>query len=363
MGFYVRKGLSAGPFRFNLSKSGVGVSAGVPGFRIGTGPRGNYVHAGRGGVYYRKTLGRGRRARAPQAHTEALPPEPLFTPSDVVLHDVTGASALELISTSPDDLVSQLNAAAKPAWTAPWVPASVAVAVVALLAFGADPIVGVLVLVLAIPAFVWLVLRERARRSVVAFYDVNDEVAVWFQSLVDRFEELRSSERAWRVNDAGTVNSLYQSKIHGGASSIVSRTSASVSMSPPSVLKTNINVPSITAGDQALLFLPDRILVRAGNKYSDASYGDLETAAYAKQFIENERPPSDGKQVGTTWQYVNKNGGPDLRFNNNRQLPVMLYGRLELATRQGLFWILDISRDDVSERITAVLDSAPASLR
>jgi hypothetical protein len=31
MGFYVRKSLKAGPFRFNLSKSGVGVSAGVPG--------------------------------------------------------------------------------------------------------------------------------------------------------------------------------------------------------------------------------------------------------------------------------------------------------------------------------------------
>jgi hypothetical protein len=50
MGFYVRKRLRAGPFRFNLSKSGLGVSAGVPGFRVGTGPRGNYVHVGKGGV-------------------------------------------------------------------------------------------------------------------------------------------------------------------------------------------------------------------------------------------------------------------------------------------------------------------------
>lgn len=52
MGFYVRKSLKAAPFRFNVSKSGLGVSAGVPGFRVGTGPRGNYVHAGSHGVYY-----------------------------------------------------------------------------------------------------------------------------------------------------------------------------------------------------------------------------------------------------------------------------------------------------------------------
>jgi len=56
MGFYIRKAISVGPFRFNLSKSGVGVSAGIKGLRGGTGPRGNYVHMGRGGLYHRKTL-------------------------------------------------------------------------------------------------------------------------------------------------------------------------------------------------------------------------------------------------------------------------------------------------------------------
>ena len=56
MPFYIRKSVSVGPFRFNLSKSGIGVSAGVRGFRIGSGPRGNYIHMGRGGVYYRASL-------------------------------------------------------------------------------------------------------------------------------------------------------------------------------------------------------------------------------------------------------------------------------------------------------------------
>jgi hypothetical protein len=46
MGFYLRKSLRVGPVRFNLSKSGVGVSVGVTEFRFGTGPRGNYVHMG-----------------------------------------------------------------------------------------------------------------------------------------------------------------------------------------------------------------------------------------------------------------------------------------------------------------------------
>lgn len=55
MGMYIRKSLKVGPIRINLSKSGVGVSAGVKGARIGVRSDGAaYVHAGRGGIYYRK---------------------------------------------------------------------------------------------------------------------------------------------------------------------------------------------------------------------------------------------------------------------------------------------------------------------
>lgn len=39
MGFYFRKSVNLGGLRFNLSKSGVGVSTGFKGFRIGSGPR------------------------------------------------------------------------------------------------------------------------------------------------------------------------------------------------------------------------------------------------------------------------------------------------------------------------------------
>lgn len=56
VGFYLRKSFNFGPVRLNLSKSGLGVSAGIPGFRLGSGPRGSYLHAGREGLYYRKTL-------------------------------------------------------------------------------------------------------------------------------------------------------------------------------------------------------------------------------------------------------------------------------------------------------------------
>jgi len=57
VGWYLRKSLKLGPLRFNLSKSGIGTSIGVKGLRVGTGPRGSYVHGGRGGLYFREPLG------------------------------------------------------------------------------------------------------------------------------------------------------------------------------------------------------------------------------------------------------------------------------------------------------------------
>lgn len=40
MGFYFRKSIGAGPFRINLSKSGVGYSVGGRGFRTGVSAKG-----------------------------------------------------------------------------------------------------------------------------------------------------------------------------------------------------------------------------------------------------------------------------------------------------------------------------------
>jgi hypothetical protein len=58
MGLRFSKSFTSGPGRINLSKSGVGISFGTKGFRVGVGPRGTYANAAfpGAGVSYRKTL-------------------------------------------------------------------------------------------------------------------------------------------------------------------------------------------------------------------------------------------------------------------------------------------------------------------
>ena len=67
--------------RFNLSKYGVAVSAGVKGARRGIDAKGKkYLHLGRGGIYYRQTLEDGL-----GAETEAQAPVIRWTTLLVVL--------------------------------------------------------------------------------------------------------------------------------------------------------------------------------------------------------------------------------------------------------------------------------------
>lgn len=73
---YLRKSVSVGPIRLNLSKGGIGASVGVTGFRVGMRPDGSsYVHAGRHGLYMREELGgRTDRNKAVPLQSVELPP-------------------------------------------------------------------------------------------------------------------------------------------------------------------------------------------------------------------------------------------------------------------------------------------------
>jgi len=57
MGLFFRKSINLGFLRINFSKSGVGFSVGIPGFRIVKPAKGKiYLQAGKNGLYYRKTI-------------------------------------------------------------------------------------------------------------------------------------------------------------------------------------------------------------------------------------------------------------------------------------------------------------------
>jgi hypothetical protein len=81
MGWGFRKALRFGPFRINLSKSGIGASVGVRGARVGINSRGQaYTQVGRGGIFYRQQSSNLFKTRA--ANQDHSPRLALGTESD-----------------------------------------------------------------------------------------------------------------------------------------------------------------------------------------------------------------------------------------------------------------------------------------
>jgi Protein of unknown function (DUF4236) len=350
MGFYLRRSVRVGPVRFNLSTSGVGMSTGIKGFRVGTGPRGNYVHIGRGGIYYRAALNQGESPRA--GLPTASPPRPSLAQMDR-LAEIESGDVLQMVDASSAALLGEVNEKMRRWRSWPWV------AIVGVSAIGPSanlhPYAPIAVL-LVLASAVWAISQWDALRvTTVMMYDLDDDATSRYQKLHDVFDALT---QAGRVGHIGAHGGVTDRKRHAGAGSVVRRQVIRPSKRPPRRVRTNIEVPALPVGKQTLHFFPDRVLVVEPAAVGAVPYGQLRIVSSDTRFIENEGVPSDAKVVGRTWQYVNKSGGPDKRFKNNRELPIALYEEVHFSSGSGLNEVIQVSRTGIG----ALLEGARQTL-
>ena len=347
MALSARSSLKAGPFRFNLSKSGIGVSTGVPGFRVGTGPQGNYVRVGTGALAYFISSAPTTRPR-PSGPPRSLP----MASEAIAMHDNTGTPVSTLAAGTSEGLPSQLSEAAHR--LSMW-PYAAAVTFVCLLVV---PVGDLLDLLLA-PLTVWLYLRDKSRKSVVVFYDVEGTPKASFEQIAAAVAGIGSAQKTWFIPTTGAVTTTRQHKVNSGAKSIVSRQPTRLGSRGPRELVSNIDVPTLSNGGRAVYFLPDQIVVRDGKDFAGFRYPEVRASAAPQRFIETGVPPRDSQQVDSTWRYVNVKGGPDRRYKNNPRIPIMLYGRLVVSGPQGLH--LEWNCSKVSAAMVAAQSLAQAA--
>ena len=368
MPFYLRKTVSAGPFRFNLSTSGVGVSVGVKGLRLGTGPRGHYVHAGRGGLYYRASLGSTRPSSAPR-HASSSPRASTYAEQGrVTMIEVQSGDVAAMRDATVTDLVDDLNkkqAQIPLGMVAVCCP--VLVVMLALLQLQLNSsgqsvwvAVGSVAFLTALPAWAVGEWFDSYKRSSVLLYNLEEEAsAVAYRKVTEGFDALAACHGKWHIASGGVVRDLTTWKRNAGAAHLVNRKTASLAYSLPKVLRSNITPPAITLGGRAFFFLPDVILVKNGGRFGSVGYDDLQIRTQTSRFIEDGTPVADAQIVGHAWKHPNKGGGPDRRFRDNRQLPVCLYDAMHLASGSGLNELMEFSRTGLVQVFSAALHDLP----
>lgn len=332
MAFYFRKSLKFGGLRLNLSKSGVGFSAGFKGLRVGTGPRGNYIHAGLGGVYYRQTLSGPKERRQPR-EPAPLPPSP-STPRSTPVADmevIDSADIAQIQDVRFQEIIADIGEKAarrRFAKISFWICVGLG-----FVASGSSPGVGTTLLLLAPIVFAVMRVIDRRRKTVVLFYDLEEAAEQWCRRLYDACEALGRAGAFWHVPSAGASK---DTKYTSGAGTVVARTQVRPSVTQPDGFVSNIPLPSIPAGKETLIFLPEVVLVVTDKGAGAVGYDELKVDADTTKCVESQAVPRDARVVDRTWQYVNKSGGPDRRFKDNREIPVAEYGSLSFTSRSGL---------------------------
>lgn len=355
MGFYLRKSVKVGPLRFNLSSSGVGVSAGVRGFRVGTGPRGNYVHVGCSGVHYRHTFPRAR-PRSPRSVPSDVSPQPASPEIPPGTHEplaeIESGSVTAMVDSSSSDLLAELNAKRRIARLGP-VALGGGFVVVGFALLAAWP-VWALALLLAIAALgaVFALRRDTLAKTSVLFYELDEEMERAYGRLHEWASALAGCSRVWHIEAEGAVRDR---KYHAGASHLVRRQPTRIRLAEPPYLTTNIATVAIEVGRQTLHFFPDRLLVYDPGGVGAVAYRDLKLDPARTTFIEDGGVPPDAVVIDYTWRYVNRAGGPDRRFTNNPRLPVCQYDQLHLWSDSGLNERIQLSRVGLVEGFSSAV--------
>ncbi|MBD3762841.1 DUF4236 domain-containing protein [Rhizorhabdus sp.] len=356
MPFYFRKSVSAGPFRFNFSNGGVGVSVGVKGLRIGTGPRGHYVHAGRNGFYYRASLGRpGVHNRPATQHDDIVTYQ---TPDGMI--PISSDDALVMQDAAFADILAEINSKNQQ------VPMATILGLIgASFCFLCFMIVGPgAVPALFLPPAAWLAGRwfDSYRRVVVLFYELDDTREHAYTQLVTAFDQLAACSGKWHIEAGKAVHDLTTWKREAGASHLVTRKPLSLGYQLPAILTCNVTPPMFRAGHRTFHFLPDVVLVQDATGFGAVAYDALSISHQHSNFIETEAVPADAKISHYTWQHPNKSGGPDRRFRSNRQLPVCRYEAMHFRSNSGINELVEFSRTGLAQGLVAAVAAVPRNL-
>jgi hypothetical protein len=346
MGFRFRKSFKVIPgVRLNLSGGGASVSLGTRGFWYTIGSRGSRTTVG--------IPGSGLSWTSYQKHNQHLPPQ-----RSVLDRESSGDNLVPIESADIDIVAANSTHELGPILEKRFKRLQIGLPV-----FYASICLCLLLHLLNVKEMVLLVgavgltcagllrILDRYRTSLSIEYKLGGEALANFNALTAAFEEIERG-KSWQTEAQGLTNDW---KRNAGANILSQRRSITSGFGKPSPIKTKIKFPYFKLHGEEIYFAPDAVLVVAKSGIAVLRYHDLIWEFSVTKFVESENLARDAIVLGQTWAYVNKEGGPDRRFRNNRQIPVCLYGELSFKTAGGLDRLLQFSNPCSGSRFSTEL--------
>lgn len=306
-----------------LVNQGVGYSFGPKGYRITKKAKGGIRHTasipGTGISYTHETSSVFGKSKKKPTNTHNVNPsaEPIDN-NNYDTTEITNGSVSDIHSEGLEEMIASANKSLK------------------LNRYSTIGLIAGLVLGCAYPLFILLavgcfILKIYIKKKCIIDldYTIDEEQRLEINERMSPLKKIANSNKVWRITQSsGVIDRKYSS----GASNTIKRIPCKSSTVLPFPFASNEEAVCFKSGNETLIFLPDKFFIIQKGTVGALNYSDLSSTVSGTRFVESETVPTDAKIIDKTWKYVNKNGGPDKRFSDNRQLPVCLYGELTLRS-------------------------------
>lgn len=168
----------------------------------------------------------------------------------------------------------------------------------------------------------------KPKRSILKIeYELDEQIRVKFESFVESFKKANKCEEILEIK---TIEKNKDLKYHSGASTSAETKKIYFEFGTPSFVETNIEIPKIDTEDGIFYFFPFLILIDLNDEkeFIEIKQSNVSNIHGNTKFHVRDRVASDTKVISTTWQYVNKDGSKDKRFENNSKVSICEYGNL-----------------------------------
>lgn len=309
MGFRYRKSINCGGgFRINLSKSGIGYSWGVKGYRITKTATGKTLKThsipGTGISWQEEDKNKKHQSENSQ---------------DVMI-DIDSAEIGRFQAVEYSTIIEQITKALK-------ADRVFNIFLCLTLLSSAFPLFFVFTIV-GIVGKIFLLSKK-----IALVYEMDSKTEEEYKQRTAAWMSLNRCHKMWQITQHATTSNR---KINAGASRTIARKKLKLSNRVPYYLKPNVAVVVLPLSKEKLILLPDMILLIRNKEVGAVSYKDFNIDVKVTRFIETEGVPNDSEVLNYVWQYINKDGSPDRRYKNNWQLPVCLYADIHLSSSEGL---------------------------
>lgn len=338
MGVRYRKSINLGcGFRVNLSTSGIGYSWGVKGYRVtkkaNGGTRTTVSIPGTGISYVTETSG--KKAKAAASHVNATPSfDALSNYNDI--KEIKSADLDELHSAEYEDLLKQIKYAEY---------IRTALAVVAIFS------IFVAWWLFCIVAVVSIIFYAKSRNYVV--YEFDDEQKAKWDELYAAWNAVAKSKSIQQITLQAKAKNK---KVTAGIENAVDTVPVKAGGNLPFCLRTNIKPVVFTLSDCSIAIMPDRLFVFNKAKVGAITYDDVDIKITAVGFVETGKIPPDAEVVKYVWAAANKDGFRDKRYANNKQYPVMKYGKLAITSNNGLNIQFMFSNESATDQLEKIMN-------